>query len=73
MHPVQTGQCPAYFAEAFKSVTASDNRSGLPSADRTAYAKSRKRTILGERALSSAKSAAWNDLPDSIREIRNTF
>jgi len=47
-------------------------RTGLRSADSSNYSLPRLNTRVGERAFSYAGPAAWNQLPESIRQLQTT-
>ena len=71
MHSVHTGQCPAYLSNMVHAVADNPSRPGLRSADTSDYHKPRCHSALGERSFAYAGPLAWNDLPLSIRNIRD--
>ena len=70
MHGIHKSQCPAYLSDAVQLVATTSTREGLRSAATTNYATPRLRTKFGERAFSHAGPAAWNRLPEAVRQAQ---
>jgi len=72
MYAVHYGRliAPSCITELMTSVAAQTSRPRLRSADtiRSIYVQPRIRTKFGERAFSHASPAAWNSLPDELRQ-----
>ena len=66
MHAIHNKRCPAYLADVVHLVGMTSTRTGLRSADNSNYS-------LGERAFSYAGPAAWNQLPESIRQLQTAI
>jgi len=72
MHAIHNKRCPAYLADVVQLVGMASTRTGLRSADSSNYSLPRLNTRVGERAFSYAGPAAWNQLPESIRQLQTT-
>ena len=70
MHAIHNKRCPAYLADVVQLVGMASARTGLRSADSSNYSLPRLDTRVGERAFSYAGPAAWNQLPDIIRQLQ---
>jgi len=70
MPGIHNSQCPAYLSDVVQSVATTSTREGLRSAATTNYATPRLRTRFGERAFSHAGPAAWNRLPETVRQAQ---
>ena len=70
MHGIHNSQCPAYLSDVVQSIATTSTREGLRSAATTNYATPRLRTRFGERAFSHAGPAAWNQLPETVRQAQ---
>ena len=70
MYGIHNRQCPAYLSNAVQSVAATSTR-GLRSATSTNYVTPRLRSKFGERAFSHAGPAAWNRLPETVRQAQS--
>jgi len=73
MHNIHTGRAPQYLVDCVSPMASSSSlRHGLRSSNTAKYVKHTTRTKLGERAFSYAGPAAWNALPASLHDIRDT-
>jgi len=72
MHAIHNKQCPAYLADVVQLVGMASTRTGLCSADSSNYSLPRLNTRVGERTFSYAGPAAWNQLPERIRQLQTT-
>jgi len=70
MHGIHNSQCPAHLSNAVQLVATTSTREGLRSAATTNYATPRLWTKFGERAFSHAGPAAWNRLPEAVRQAQ---
>jgi len=70
MYGIHNSQCPAYLSDAVQSVASTSTREGPQSAATTNYVTPRLQSKFGERVFSHAGSAAWNRLPETIRQAQ---
>jgi len=70
MHGIHNSQCPAYLSATVQLVATTSTREGLRSAATTNYTTPRLRTKFNERAFSHAGPAAWNRLPEAVRQVQ---
>ena len=70
MYDIHNCHCPASLSDVVQSVATTSTREGLRSAGTTNYVTPRLRSKFGERAFSHAGPAAWNRLPETIREAQ---
>jgi len=67
---IHNSQCPAYLSNAVQLAATTSTREGLRSAATTNYATPRLRTKFGERTFSHVGPAAWNRLPEAVRQAQ---
>jgi len=72
MHAIHNKRCPADLADVVQLVGMASMRTGLRSGDSSNYSLPRLNTRIGERDFSCAGPAAWNQLPESIRQVQTT-
>ena len=68
MHLVHTGRSPTYLSDLVTAVADIPSRSRLRSANSHRYESPSTRLKFGERSFSFAGPAAWNKLPNTLRE-----
>jgi len=70
MYDMHNSQCPSYMSDVVQLVATTSTRRGLRSAATINYLTPRLRSKFGERAFSYAGPAAWNRLPEAIRQAQ---
>jgi len=68
MYGVHNNRCPSYIFDVVQSTKTASMRGRLRSAETTDYILPWLRTKFAERGFSYAGPAAWNRLPESIRQ-----
>ena len=68
MYGIHNSQCPSYMSDVVQLLATTSTRRGLRPAARIYYLTPRLRSKFGERAFSYA--AAWNRLPETIRQAQ---
>ena len=68
-YAIHNSQCPSYMSDVVQLVATTSTRR-LRSAARINYLTPRLRSKFGERAFSYAGPAAWNRLPETIRQAQ---
>ena len=72
MHAIHNKRCPTYLADVVQPIGVASMRTGLRSADSSNYSLPHLNPKVGERAFAYAGPAAWNQLPESIRQLQTT-
>jgi len=72
MHAICNKRCPAYLTDVVQLVGMASTRTGLRSADSSNYSLPCMNTRVGKLAFSYPGQAAWNQLPESIRQLQTT-